>query len=65
MRTTITLDDELIARAQAYTGLKEKSALIHAALTALVERESARRLARLGGTEPDLLVPPRRRQDPA
>ncbi len=64
MRTTISLDDELLAKAQAYTGLKEKSALIHAALTALIEREAARRLALLGGSQPDLVAPPRRRQDP-
>lgn len=61
MRTTVTLDDELLARAQAYTGLKEKSALVREALKALIERESARRLARLGGTEPDLEPIPRRR----
>jgi Arc/MetJ family transcription regulator len=64
MRTTISLDDELLAKAQAYTGLKEKSALINAALKALVEREAARRLALLGGTQPNLVAPPRRRQDP-
>ena len=61
MRTTITLDDELLAKAESYTGLKEKSALVREALKALIERESARRLARLGGTEPDLVAPPRRR----
>jgi Arc/MetJ family transcription regulator len=61
MRTTVTLDDDLIAAAQEYTGIKEKSALIRAALTALVEREAARRLARLGGTMPDLKPVPRRR----
>lgn len=61
MRTTIALDDELVAKAQAFTGLKEKSALVRAALTALVEREAARRLALLGGSEPDAVVPPRRR----
>jgi Arc/MetJ family transcription regulator len=61
MRTTLALDDELVERAQELTGLKEKSALVRAALTALVERESARRLARLGGTMPDLKGPPRRR----
>lgn len=65
MRTTIVLDDELLAKAQEYTGLKEKSAVVRAALKALVERESARRLALLGGTEPDLMVPPRRRPEPA
>ena len=61
MRTTIALDDELVAKAQAYTGLKEKSTLVREALKALIERESARRLALLGGTEPDLEAPPRRR----
>jgi Arc/MetJ family transcription regulator len=64
MRTTITLDDELLAKAQEYTGLKEKSAVVREALKALVEREAARRLALLGGTEPDLAVPPRRRLEP-
>jgi Arc/MetJ family transcription regulator len=64
MRTTLALDDELVARAQALTGLKEKSALVREALTALIERESARRLALLGGTEPDLELTPRRRLDP-
>lgn len=61
MRTTITIDDELIAKAQKYTGISEKSALINIALKALVEREAARRLAKLGGTEPDFVAPPRRR----
>ena len=61
MRTTIALDDELIAKAQAFTGLNEKSALVREALKALTERESARRLARLGGSEPDLADVPRRR----
>jgi Arc/MetJ family transcription regulator len=61
MRTTLAIDDELLARAQALTGLKEKSALIREAFKALIEREAARRLARLGGSEPDLVAPPRRR----
>lgn len=61
MRTTLAIDDELIAKAQSYTKLKEKSRLIHEALKALVERESARRLARLGGSERGLKSPPRRR----
>jgi Arc/MetJ family transcription regulator len=65
MRTTIALDDELVARAQAFTGLKERSALIRAALTALIERESARRLASLGGSEPTLEAVPRRKPKPA
>jgi Arc/MetJ family transcription regulator len=61
MRTTISLDDELMAKAQEYTGIRGKSALIRAALRALIEREAARRLARLGGSEPDLKPIPRRR----
>ena len=61
MRTTLALDDDLLNAAQTLTGLREKSALVREALTALIERESARRLARLGGSEPDLKVPPRRR----
>lgn len=61
MRTTVTLDDKLVASAQEYTGIKEKSALIHEALTALVQRQASRRLALLGGSEPDLVIPPRRR----
>ena len=60
MRTTLTLDNELLQEAQAYTGLREKSALVREALKALVERESAR-LRRLGGSEPDLIPPGRRR----
>lgn len=52
--------DDLVDRATAYTGLQEKSALLRAALTALIEREAARRLAALGGSEPDLIAPPRR-----
>lgn len=61
MRTTITLDDELLARAEQLTSLHEKSTLIREALKALIEREAARRLARLGGTVPDAKAPPRRR----
>jgi Arc/MetJ family transcription regulator len=61
MRTTIALDDDLVAQAQAFTGLSEKSSLVREALKALIERESARRLARLGGTERKLKAPPRRR----
>lgn len=65
MRTTLALDDKLVAKAQAFAGLKEKSSLVREALTALIERESARRLALLGGSEPDLQTPPRRRSKPA
>lgn len=53
MRTTIALDDDLVAKAQALAGLKEKSSLVREALKALIERESARRLALLGGTDAD------------
>jgi Arc/MetJ family transcription regulator len=61
MRTTVTLDDELLKDAQELTGITDKSALIKAALKALVEREAARRLARLGGSQPDIEDVPRRR----
>ena len=63
MRTTIPLDDELVAKAQAFTGLQEKFASVREALKALIERESARRLALLGGTEPDLKLISRRQAD--
>ncbi len=65
MRTTIALDDALVAKAQAFTGLTEKSSLVREALKALIERESASRLARLGGTEPEIAAVARRRPDPA
>lgn len=65
MRTTLALDDDLLAEAQRLTGTKEKSALVKQALRALIERESARRLARLGGTEPGLVHTARRRPDQA
>ena len=61
MRTTLALDDDLIREAQRLTGTSEKSALVRQALRALIERESARRLARLGGSEPALSAIPRRR----
>jgi Arc/MetJ family transcription regulator len=63
MRTTLALDDELLAKAQDYTGLREKSALVREALKALFERESAR-LARLGSSAPDLTPIRRRRPKP-
>ncbi len=65
MRTTLALDDELLAQAQELTGLKEKSGLIREALKALIARESGRRLMRLGGAEPDIEAPPRRRAEDA
>ncbi len=60
MRTTIVLDNELLEKAQALTHVQEKSALVKEALKALIERESARRLASLGGSEPQLDAIPRR-----
>lgn len=61
MRTTLALDDDLLAEAEALTGVAEKTALVREALKALIERESARRLARLGGSDPKAKAPPRRR----
>lgn len=61
MRTTINLDDQLLSEAQRVTGMKERTALIHEGLRALIQRESARRLARLAGSEPRLRSIPRRR----
>lgn len=60
MRTTLALDNELLAKAETYTALKEKSALMREALKALIEHESARRLAFLGSTELALQPIPRR-----
>ena len=61
MRTTVNIDDDLIDTAQQLTGVKERTTLLRIALEALVERESARRLARLGGSEPEATDIPRRR----
>ena len=63
-RTTLILDDELLEEARKLTGLDEKTAVIHEALRALVQRESARQLAELGGSQPDLKPVPRRRFEP-
>jgi Arc/MetJ family transcription regulator len=65
MRTTVNLDEHLLEEAQRITGMKERTALIHEGLRALIERESAKRLARLGGSEPQLHDIPRRRPEPA
>jgi Arc/MetJ family transcription regulator len=62
LRTTINIEDELLAKAAKLTGSLDRSAMVHAGLKALIERESARRLARLGGTQPGLKAPRRRRQ---
>ena len=61
MRTTVNIDDELMEAAQKLTGIEEKAALLRAGLQALIEQESARRLARLGGSEPQLSSVSRRR----
>jgi Arc/MetJ family transcription regulator len=63
MRVDILLDDMLVAKAQDYTGLNDAPSLLHEALTALVERESARRLVSLGGIEPDITARHRRRPE--
>lgn len=63
MRTTLNIDDSLLAQAGEYTGETEKTALVRMGLEALIQRESARRLAALGGTMPSLTVPPRRRPE--
>ena len=65
MRTTLNIDDQLLAEAQRITGVSEKVALVREGLRALIERESARRLARLGGSEPQLKPIARRQPDPA
>jgi Arc/MetJ family transcription regulator len=61
MRTTVNIDDALMKAAQKLTGIKEKAVLLRAGLTALIEQESARRLAKLGGSEPQLSKVSRRR----
>lgn len=61
MRTTLILNDDLLDKARTLTGVQEKTALVHEGLRALIARESARRLAALGGTEPAIRTIPRRR----
>lgn len=63
MRTTLNIDDALLAQAGEYTGESEKTALVRMGLEALIQREAARRLAALGGTMPTLSVSPRRRSE--
>lgn len=65
MRTTLTIDDELLAKAMEYTGIKERATVIRMALESLVAREAGRRLARLGGSDPDAWAAPRRRPEAA
>lgn len=61
MRTTLNIDDDLIKRAQELTGITEKTAIVKMGIEALIARESAKRLARLGGSDPELKEIPRRR----
>lgn len=63
MRTTLIIDDQLLARASELTGIKEKTALVRMGLEYLIARESAKRLAKLGGTAKDLQPIPRRRSN--
>ncbi len=63
MRTTVNIDDDLLENAKRLTGIEGTTALVREALRALVERESARRLAKLGGTQPQLKPVPRRRSE--
>lgn len=65
MRTTINLDDDLVHTAQELTGIAERTALVHQALRVLIEREAARRLALLHGSQPDMADVPRRRSEVA
>ena len=61
MRTTLNIDDDLVEKARQYTGIREKTALVHEGLKALVAREAARRLSALGGSQPDFRAAPRRK----
>ena len=61
MRTTLNIDDELLEKASRLTGIKEKTALVREGLQLLVQRAAAKRLAALGGSDPDAKAPPRRR----
>lgn len=61
MRTTLNIDNDLLAEAGKLTGIEEKTALLREGLKALIQREGARRLAQLGGSEPELSLSPRRK----
>jgi len=63
VRTTVNLDDELLEKAQRLSGITEPAALVNEAIRALIERESARRLARFGGSQPQLSAIPRRQTE--
>ena len=61
MRTTVRIDESLLSLAQDMTGITSRNAILKEALEALIQRESARRLARLGGSEPQMMDIPRRK----
>ena len=63
MRTTVNIDDELLAKATKLAGPMDRTAILNEGLKALIERESAKRLARMGGTQPALKAAPRRRTE--
>jgi Arc/MetJ family transcription regulator len=63
VRTTVNIDEKLLAKAVKLTGPLDRSAVVHEGLRALIQRESAKRLARLGGSQPDVKAAPRRRQE--
>ncbi len=63
MRTTVNIDDELLAKASKLAGPMDRTAILSEGLKALIERESAKRLARLGGTQPSIKAAPRRRTE--
>jgi Arc/MetJ family transcription regulator len=63
MRTTINIDDELLAKAIKLMSPMDRTTVLNESLKALIERESAKRLARMGGTEPELNAPPRRHSE--
>ena len=65
MRSTFTIDDELLKKAKEYSGISNTAVLVREALSALVHREAARKLAKLGGSQPGLKAPPRRRMPAA
>jgi Arc/MetJ family transcription regulator len=65
MRTTVKIDDELLAEAERVSGITERAALVNEGIRALIQRESAKRLARLGGSQPYLRAARRRQSEPA
>ncbi|CAN5808740.1 MAG: type II toxin-antitoxin system VapB family antitoxin [Thermomicrobiales bacterium] len=65
METIVDLDEKLLERAIRISGIEKKDEVLREALTALIDREAARRVIELAGTEPNLMVPPRKRPNPA